>query len=68
MRIPKGMRKLLWSDEDKRTILAMCGHYTVAEMAKRIGCSEDRLRTCVRSMGASVKMTNKNIEVTTYDK
>ncbi len=67
MRIPKGMRKLIWSDEDKKTILDMCGHYTVAEMAKRVGCSEDRLRTCVRSLGASIKMINKDIEVTTYD-
>lgn len=68
MRTPKGMRKLLWSDEDKRIILAMCGHYSVAEMAKRVGKTEEQVRTCVISVKGSVKILNKDIEVTTYDK
>jgi len=68
MKIPKNMKNLIWPDDKKRIVLAMCGHYTLAEIAKRVGETETRTLECIRRMGASIKMLETDMVVTTYDK
>ena len=68
MKIPKGMEKLIWPDDKKRQVLAMCGHYPLAEIAKHVGKTETQTLECIRRMRASIKMIKTDTVVTTYDK
>lgn len=68
MKIPKNLKNLIWPEDKKRQVLDMCGHYTLAEIAERVGEDEARTLRCIRSMRASIKMIKTDEVVTTYDK